>query len=619
MSSPCVLLFPLFCWCPVSSAPFPPSAPPLSAPLSSIPPGNSRSRFKLNHFQNYRNETNELTEAGPHLLHKRALKRPKRPKARLSTADPKLYHGDRARFHYLQCLQLLFRKQAKALVRIWSLPAEFEIICRDVWALHLALLDEEIPAEPLNHAGPSQAASSTVGQSAAEQGQEGPDDDPFHSAEESSSSGEDDEDEDDKESESSEKSDLAKLLSEVSNSSEDESKPSPTAISAAAAAAAAKRKGKRGATLHKSRAATQRGNLAVLLCALWVLRVPATYGDLIRLVETYDLPYLAPLHHLPPELTLHLSMSAIKGLSPRFPPTAMRLHALASQLARGLAGFGILIPELNAAPVLWSVVRTLNGSPLLYMLSKKLLASLNVPLTLHPSLSALHAHLDPSQQSRKKHENIPAELALAAGVVLCLKLMYGLDGTGRAPREERDPLAGMPRVDEWLESLRREKERKDIYAAPSELSVLDMTDAEMDAYLDFSQRALVDPREGIDHPDQELKDEFFPLPSLPAAEPATPAVTYPPYSEFTATALSKDPDAVLPGNQHLIYSHLDKTGTIPEEYELVLQIVADWARVDLEDVLMVVETYERRLQRSWTEERRAAKRRRGPGAEAAAP
>ncbi|KZO94788.1 hypothetical protein CALVIDRAFT_565201 [Calocera viscosa TUFC12733] len=440
------------------------------------------------------------------------------------------------------------------------------------------------------------------------EGKEVPVDDPSHWPEESSSSsGEDVDDNESESSDQSDQSDLAQLLSEVSNSSEDKSKPAPASTSAAAA----KRKGKRGATLHKSRSATQRGNLAVLLCALWVLRVPATYGDLIQLVETYDLPYLAPLHHLPPDLTLHLSMSAIKGLSPRFPPTAMRLHALASQLARGMAGFGILIQKLNAAPVLWRVVRTLNGPPLLYVLSKKLLASLSVPLTLHPSLATLHAHLNPSLQSKKKHENIPAELALAAGVVLCLKLMYGLDGTGRAPREERDPLAGMPRVDEWLESLRRQREKKDIYAGPSKLSVLGLTDAEMDAYLDFAQRALVDPREGLDRPDRELEDDTAP----------TPAATYSPYSEFTATALSKDPGALLPGNQHLIYSHLDKTGTTPEEYELVLQVAADWARVDLEDVLMVVETCERRDGGAESGEAPVVQAggERGPGTEAAAP
>ena len=40
-----------------------------------------------------------------------------------------VYHGDRARFHYYQCLQLLFRKQVAALTTLWKLPPEFEV-CR---------------------------------------------------------------------------------------------------------------------------------------------------------------------------------------------------------------------------------------------------------------------------------------------------------------------------------------------------------------------------------------------------------------------------------------------------------------------------------------------------------
>jgi hypothetical protein len=38
-----------------------------------------------------------------------------------------VYHGERARFHYYQCLQLVLRKQIAALVTLWDLPPEFEV------------------------------------------------------------------------------------------------------------------------------------------------------------------------------------------------------------------------------------------------------------------------------------------------------------------------------------------------------------------------------------------------------------------------------------------------------------------------------------------------------------
>lgn len=39
-----------------------------------------------------------------------------------------MYHGARGRYHYFLCLQLLLRKQVAALIRLWDLPPEFEVI-----------------------------------------------------------------------------------------------------------------------------------------------------------------------------------------------------------------------------------------------------------------------------------------------------------------------------------------------------------------------------------------------------------------------------------------------------------------------------------------------------------
>jgi RNA polymerase I-specific transcription initiation factor RRN7 len=44
-------------------------------------------------------------------------------------------------------------------------------------------------------------------------------------------------------------------------------------------------------------------------------------------------------------------------------PTALFLHSLTARLARRLVGsYKIHTPELNAAPMLWRVVRALGGS-----------------------------------------------------------------------------------------------------------------------------------------------------------------------------------------------------------------------------------------------------------------
>lgn len=120
-------------------------------PAGTLPPC-SRVYFSKSHCtttQSYRNETTEVTELGPHTMRKRALKSGRKKKEWQSKADPKrpctarylpighrplmrltviiVYHGERGRYHYYQCLQLLLRLQVGALIRAWNLPSEFEV------------------------------------------------------------------------------------------------------------------------------------------------------------------------------------------------------------------------------------------------------------------------------------------------------------------------------------------------------------------------------------------------------------------------------------------------------------------------------------------------------------
>ena len=76
-------------------------------------------------------------------------------------------------------------------------------------------------------------------------------------------------------------------------------------------------------------------NIALLVVACWTLRLPIMYMDLIRFgchilcslagfsaepvfrsIESYNLPYLEPLHHLPQSMTRHLTKHNVQALSP---------------------------------------------------------------------------------------------------------------------------------------------------------------------------------------------------------------------------------------------------------------------------------------------------------------
>ncbi|KIJ05237.1 hypothetical protein PAXINDRAFT_103858 [Paxillus involutus ATCC 200175] len=301
-------------------------------------------------LQNYINESGEADDVGTHTMKKRTLKSNRRGKERASRADPKLYHGQRARFHYYQCLQLLFRNQIAALVALWDLPSEFETICRDLWALHLNLIPNPPPAEPFHHSQeqdgyklePDEAKS--MHSSPGKPRTEGHTNSQENTAAmfDASSSSSDDERLD---------PEIAVLLqedSEISASDEgsDDEEGRPNKMHTETK------------NPFVSRADRPENTISVLVLACWTVRLPVVYRDFVNVIESRSLPYLDYARFLPMSLTRHLTKHAVQALSPHYAPRTPSLHRLASRLANRLYGtFDILIPELNAGPVLWRVVQ----------------------------------------------------------------------------------------------------------------------------------------------------------------------------------------------------------------------------------------------------------------------
>lgn len=210
-----------------------------------------------------------------------------------------VYHGERARYHYFQCLQLLLRMQITALTNAWQLPPEFEVryreshaisllnglstkvMCRDIWALHLSLLPNPPPAEPylyaLEQAGQKQSDASpakhkqdeTDKNDASDNGDSSSDrDSPEKSNCSSSPPSDGDED-----------SELERLLrenSEAPSSSEDEEQSRPRKP-------ILKDKEPKSKDLHRDYDSPA-GNISVLMLACWTLRLPVMYMDFVRFV-----------------------------------------------------------------------------------------------------------------------------------------------------------------------------------------------------------------------------------------------------------------------------------------------------------------------------------------------
>ncbi|KAH7914201.1 hypothetical protein BJ138DRAFT_1144338 [Hygrophoropsis aurantiaca] len=545
-------------------------------------------------LQNYRTEADEAEDLGNHTMKKRTLKSGRKKKEKESKADPKLYHGERARFHYYQCLQLLLRKQIATLTTLWNLPPEFETICRDTWALHLNLLPNPPPPEPYHHLQDQEGPKtkpikpSQVERTAnSNQDQESGD-----SGSESSSPSEDDADD-------AELEELLRENSEISSSSDDDRAGKHRSNTTA--------RGKQGLVGNYDGPAN---NIALLVVACWIMRIPVMYMDFIRAIESYKLPYLEPVPLLPPSLARHLTKHAVQALSPHHAPTTLLLHRLASRVAKHMyAKFGVFTPELNASPVLWRVVRQcFGGAPTLYALTKRLGHILSLPLTLHHSLAPTLRRIKRDDPESHKFDNVPPELALAATTIIVLKCVYGLDGKARLPTHPDDPACALPKLDNYLALLRElneadSKNDDTQFSSITPMAVGDLDEDTIDRYLDFCGRVLVG--QGRDSSEHRILDNYFPLsneiegPKAPAITPLLAAVTLP------STRMSDDEKGVLrPGESYTIYNSRDILGNLPVEYELVIGRAGRWVGVSSDYLCGVVERYEQRLVRWWKGVRR---------------
>ncbi|KAI0254701.1 hypothetical protein BJV78DRAFT_1273782 [Lactifluus subvellereus] len=524
-------------------------------------------------LQNYLNETHETQELGPHQRRKRALKSARERRERTGKANPDLYYGARAQYLYFQCLQLLLRKQIAALIRLWELPTEFEIICRDLWSLHLKPLLHKQATQGCASDDDSKSKGPTTAGDETATDPKGKKVSPERPGV-SSSDGDGDDLEDDLEMD-----ELLRALSESSSSDDDDTgqpRPKPEGT------------GRTSKTFSRNGPAS---NIALLMVACWTLRLPIMYLDLIRLIESYDLPYLEPLCHLPNGMVRHLTKHGIQALSPPHAPTTLFLHSLAARLARKMQGsYKIHTPELNAAPMLWRVVRALGGSPVLYNLGKIIAHVLSLPLALHHSLAPGLAHLKDDDPDSHKYDDVPAELALLVAVIIVLKMVYGLDGRPRLPKSSVDPACALPRMEDFLMTVKYmneayTKSKEVLFSASSELSILDLDKSMLDEYLDICQKGLLRPemlRSGgetaIERPNGDQR-------ALSAGVPVAGG-------------------RQEPGEGYAIYRSRDVLGALPEEMEMVISYGARWVGVEEEMILKVSEGYERRLWSWWARIRR---------------
>ncbi|THV08460.1 hypothetical protein K435DRAFT_824947 [Dendrothele bispora CBS 962.96] len=540
-------------------------------------------------LQNYRNEATEAEDMGQHALRKRTLKSGRKTKEIRSNANPELYHGAQGRYLYFQCQQFILRKQIAAVTRLWKLPPEFEMVCRDIWTLHLSMLSDPVPENPSmeleseekKDEEQSTSPRSTSGLNARRKLS------PSSPSGSPSPSG-DSEDDERKENDDEEDPLLADLMRQNSETSSQEESGDEQPIAGPAKIART-----RGYSRHEGPAM----NLAVLMVALWTMKIPVLYRDFAKHIEMWELPYLEPVRLLPQEMVLHLTKHNIQALSPTRTPDTIHLHKLTSRLAKLMYRmYSVSTPEANAAPILWRVIQGLGGTPLLYRLTKRLSHLLSLPLALHHTLVPGLRQIKQKDPEHHKYDNAPVEASFLAATVVMLKLVYGLDGKARLPADAADPACALPKIADYLETIKQlqETDTKDsVFNSESWTSVDKLDDATMDAYMSFCEQVLV----GSDAEEHKILTEYFPVTkSTHVGHDETTTKEYQYWTGRHANGVTDD-DMDRPGAGYKIYASRDVLGSPPEELERVVARACEWGRIRREYIYGLVEKYERRLVR----------------------
>ncbi|KAL5488108.1 hypothetical protein ACEPAI_6216 [Sanghuangporus weigelae] len=587
-------------------------------------------------LQDYRNETIEGGPLGQHSMRKRTLKSTRTIIGKKSGANPILYHGDRARYHYFQCLQVLLRMQITKLTEIWKVPPDFEIVCRDTWALHLSLLPSPPPPEPFIHAQQhddddvqkldfAQKAKSSPRKETREDRNIDEAENVSESSDTDSSSAPDDEGSDE---ESPRMDDLMKEASEAETSESDE-EDRGRGLSQVKRTSQ-RRTGMRWRGDDDSPAAT----ICVLVHSCWLMRIPVIYKDFISLIETYTLPYLDPIRLFPQSLTRHLTKYAKQALSPNRAPTPILLHTISSRLARRCFGlFGNFTPEYNTAPVLWRAVRHMGGPPSLYAVSKALAQYLELPMTINTVMAPPLFKQSRRDPTSHKSDNIPPELALVATVIIALKLIYGFDdGKQVTPKEDWDPAHTLPALEVYINHLQtlatsEIKSSRSYLSSPSaDMPVQAEDEQSLDAYLDFCERALLD-RAGRDSKaagNNDLIGEFYPVQtcmertgSPPSArlgsagasirDEVLPVLGAARFMSDELKGEAKERKMLRERESYAMYSGHDELGRVPDIYAIVLGRGVGFCGVSENDLSAVVERFERRVVRLWKKRQRRDK------------
>ncbi|KAK3485861.1 uncharacterized protein B0T23DRAFT_389038 [Neurospora hispaniola] len=253
--------------------------------------------------------------------------------------------------------------------------------------------------------------------------------------------------------------------------------------------------------------------LALIYMGCLLKQEPVRVGDIYRWAKNNQLPFLGALELVPNELRERLPGWAQRTLLTRWAKfDGSELHKSLLTLTLGFKkNYGMVSPPLPAPSLLVLYLKDLALPPEVHLHARQICLMLNLSWTF-PTRQNIKddASSFTGKTSRYTLLDIP-DVLLVASLVLATKYMYPMDGVKRYPRDSNDPLTLKMDWDAWEAEFADPPEkplRRLDFAAMDAEKVWTLSKEQMVEYLDWYQETQLKSWSAADETEIE---RLFPL------------------------------------------------------------------------------------------------------------
>ncbi|KAF2472899.1 uncharacterized protein BDR25DRAFT_219859, partial [Lindgomyces ingoldianus] len=350
--------------------------------------------------------------------------------------------------------------------------------------------------------------------------------------------------------------------------------------------------------------------LALSYLGILTLRLPVTPGDILSWIKTKKMPYDKAIKYIPIAMRDRLPSNYHAILDPNATLKPERLYSAVIDLESIFEKeYGLVWPNINNHLLLFRYLKDLALPLELYEATIRLAGYLNYDFTY------------PIDGHRRLGIRYLPEAQLAACLVVCVKLMYPLDGQRRNPKTISEPAAIGMNWDDWYEQISSTRQSgfgsastytTDDLVELREQDVFAMSGNQLDQYLDWYQDTFIDETRTEQTEEGDFLNalyKLFPINPEPRSEPRnTPLENLADAEKLNLVRAihgriqhrqvieegKERPDTVRPGEMYIYYP---KEKELPEQAKRFYGEVARISGLSLEMLIMAVFFAEKKIEK----------------------